>query len=195
MSPIKPRRFTLVDAIVLIAAMAVALVPIRYFLTPDLLEARPTSWSLSSIWEFTLGWHWIATPFLVTWSLAVWVLRFRQPRPRLRRLFRQPGMAATTAILFSFALTGTKLFGLFGIHFLANSSGLADWHNLAPELFFMYSMRYLNVLCDAVLSVWMLLWLAGAWRSEASWVDRFGRGLGVFGAVYGSVFNCFAYAF
>jgi hypothetical protein len=104
MQQAKIRRFTLIDAMVLIAATALALVPIRYGDSFGLLESIPSTSALEWLSFFAYGSYWILTPLLVAWSLALWALRFRQPRPRLRRLFRQPGMTATTAILLTVLL-------------------------------------------------------------------------------------------
>jgi hypothetical protein len=94
-SPI-PRRFTLVDAMVLIAATAIAMVLMR----PLLEEMRPLgvhslgdALRLGSTVSVTLE------PMALTLSLAVGLLRLREPRPRLRRAFRQPGMVACMAVL------------------------------------------------------------------------------------------------
>ena len=52
-------------------------------------KGRFTSYLLSGI-EVT---H----PFLMMWTFALVILGLRQPRPRIRRLVRQPGMAACSA--------------------------------------------------------------------------------------------------
>ncbi len=188
------RRFTLIDAMVLIAATAVALVAIRYIDDLDLLGASRAGWTFEGVWLAALGLHWILTPLLITWSLALWVLRLRQPRPRLRRLFRQPGMAATTVILLSVVLLLFKLFGMIAIVCLANPSAFGTSGGGLPfEVLFVYSRQYLGALGDALLAVWLVLWLARAWRCEASWIDRAGRALGIVGVVYGLFFSCIAF--
>jgi len=186
--------FTLIDATVLIAATAVALVPIRYAYASGMLEALPPPWTPASVLSIVLELHWILAPPLVTWSLAVWVLRLRQPRPRLRRLFRQAGMAATTAILLTVLLLLIKIFGLFGVAFVLDPNRFAtsgDW--LVFEAVIEYPRQHLGALCDAVLAVWLVLWLARVWRCEASWVDRVGRALGILGVAYGLLFSCLAF--
>jgi hypothetical protein len=89
------RKFNLFDAMVLVAANAAALALLRMFLVEGRFfqgapfQGRFESWVLSGIEA--------AYPFLMTSTFALVILRLRQPRPRIRRLFRQPGMAACSA--------------------------------------------------------------------------------------------------
>ena len=100
-----PRKFTLLDAMVLIAATAVAFVLLR------VLFARPGASLLDSfgypifgpLSQFASDLHMIVSPFVVTWSAALCILRMRRPRPRLSRVFRQPGISACSAILIASA--------------------------------------------------------------------------------------------
>ena len=96
-----PRKFTLVDATALIAATAVAFVPIRLFDNdPEThLGLQDSGWTLWSIllfgWELNL----LMSPLVVAWSAALCLLRLRCPHPRLSRACRQPGTAACLAIV------------------------------------------------------------------------------------------------
>jgi hypothetical protein len=191
---IKPRRFTLVDAIVLIAATAIGLAPIRYFVADGFGEAisAPASWEFVAV--IALDAYWILTPLLLTWTLALWLLRLRQPRPRFRRLVRQPGMAATTAILLTVLILPVKVVGMFAVAWLAGSYPFVAANNeLRMDIFFVYARHYLTALCDGVLAAWLVLWLARVWRSESSWIDRAGRALGIFVAIYSALFSCVAF--
>jgi hypothetical protein len=192
-NPTRPRKFTLIDAIVLIAATAVALVPIRYVYIYGFAfqDVFPFEWTLDTIFSLAPACYWVVTPLLVTWSLAVWALRWRQPRPRLHRLFRQPGLAATTAILVTAVLFIIKLLGEFGLRRLVDPVAFQQ-----PPLKFATGLVYeehIESMSGAVLTVWVVMWLAGAWRSEASWVDRAGRALGVCGLIHSLFFSWFAF--
>jgi hypothetical protein len=172
-----PRKFTLFDAMVLIAATAIALLPIRLFLSSIAgisAKSHPAQiLYLVLITDATL------CPFAMSLSLAVWTLRLRQPRPGLPRAFRQPGMAACTATLVysSFFVTSAiiSLFlsyfadGVFGPHMFTNFN-FVIWFLLLP-------MAMLGI---TVFAVWVVLWLIGAWRPEPSWIDRAGRVLGIY---------------
>ncbi|MGO9465028.1 MAG: hypothetical protein ACLQIB_12215 [Isosphaeraceae bacterium] len=89
------RKFTLLDAMILVAATAAGLALLRMLLA----EGR---FSLGAIFvgRFTSrvlgGIEW-AYPFLMMWTFALVILGLRPPRPPIRRLARQPGMAACSA--------------------------------------------------------------------------------------------------
>ena len=121
----RARPFTLLDAMVLIAATAIALLPFRFFLS--VFEGLSATLSVAHrIVEVVFVADALICPLALSLSLALWVLRLRQPRPGLPRVFRQPGMAASTAILvyLSLFMTATliSLFlnyfasGIFGSH-------------------------------------------------------------------------------
>jgi len=105
MEPTPRRKFTLIDAMVLIAATALALVPIHYIYAAVGVFDLPTDSSLDSFLIIMMGVYAILIPLLITLSLALWLLRLRRPRPRFRQVFRQPGMAASTAILLAALLS------------------------------------------------------------------------------------------
>jgi len=172
-----PRKFTLVDAMVLIAAIALAFVPIRLVLVK--YRGFPANLALA---DDARGLGLFVNEMLFhlafTLSLALWLLRLRKPRPVLRRIFRQPGMAACTAalvsmifILIRFMVSSVLSFEFCSVMLLAwdDPSSLLDrWTG---------PMSWIGI---AVAVAWMSLWLSGAWRSEPSWIDRAGRGLGIY---------------
>jgi len=162
---------------VLIAATGIALLPLRLFLAgfPG-ISAGSTP---AQILRLGLIVDAMLCPVAWSLSLALWVLRLRQPRPGLPRVFRQPGMAASTAILVysSFFMTAT-LISLFLNYF---SSGIFTQHMFIPMNFVMWililAMSFMGI---TVFAVWTVLWLIGAWRPEPSWIDRAGRVLGIY---------------
>jgi hypothetical protein len=104
--PAMNRRFTLLDAIVLMAAlsfaMAVSIVNWKTNRTLRLWEAEGDAVSYWRRW----GWydsfgHAVLSGCLGLGAIAVALvaLRLRQPRPRLNRLLLQPGTAACAGIL------------------------------------------------------------------------------------------------
>jgi hypothetical protein len=171
-----PRRFTLIDAIVLIAATAIALVPIRYILgdfqfpetrTPGDLVERGAELSV------------ILEPLAMMLSLALWLLRLRRPRPRLRRIFRQPGTAAgTTIIVCTLGVLCMFLTIVLMNYITTRSRRFVIIDGVSGELesfFVLLSFAGFPVSC-----VWIALRLAGVWRAEPSWIDRTGRVLGIY---------------
>jgi hypothetical protein len=173
---------------VLIAATAGALVLMR----PLLEEMRPLGvHSPGDALRLGLTVSVILEPMALTLTLAVGLLRLREPRPRLRRVFRQPGMAACMAVL-SFIFI--NIFMFISYHIIMD---------IDPK--FYNSGHYLNLYDDggwilllsftgwaggwilllsftgwAVSAAWIVLRLAGAWRAEPGWIDRTGRALGIY---------------
>jgi hypothetical protein len=170
-----PRKFTLTDAMVLIAAIGVAFVLIRQYL--DYLYGRnfaltpPGSFALTSYWKYGTFLSRVLAPLATSLSLALWVLRIRPPRPSRRRLFRQPGMVACTA-----AVLGTVIFLL---KVFLNKFFLY-WDNSGMQRLDAVWFVRLPLNGEIVAVTWIVLILSGFWRSEPSWIDRAGRALGVY---------------
>lgn len=136
----------------------------------------------------------VAAPFALMWTLAILGLRLPRPRPRWRRLVRQPGLVAGMAVaaalvvrLIGYAILRLRLIGqgLVNIYYQGDINGGPTISTNAPRnsefLMFGYShaMNSLAVIGVAVASSWMLLGISGRWRAERSWIDRAGRALGI----------------
>ena len=103
MRPATQRKFTLLDAMVLIAATGIALVPVRLFLWEN--WHFPEEWSASEVLQAGLDANIVLVPPALALTAACWLLRMMPPRPRIRRVFRQPGLAAgTTTMVFALAV-------------------------------------------------------------------------------------------
>jgi hypothetical protein len=173
-----PRKFTLFDAMVLIAAAAIALLPVRLFLSA--FAGLSESLSLAyRIVEFAFVADALVCPLALSLSLAVFVLRLRKPRPGLPRVFRQPGMAACTAVLvYCLLFLIATLISLFLSYF---ASGLFLNHMFLQFNFAIWLLVLpMSMMGITVAAVWILLWLIGAWRPEPSWIDRAGRAVGIY---------------
>lgn len=152
------RRFTLLDAMLLTAATAVGL-SVSRFLEPDLHPVDLLR-DIRSLAGFL-------APILACWVVAWFVIRFRGPRPRFRRLVRQPGMVgclAAAGVLairwghepFVMLLTGRTL------GFFMSEKGWPAHYFVGP----------------AVLAAWMTLALGGRTRPARGWIDRLGWSIG-----------------
>jgi hypothetical protein len=161
------RVFTLLDAMVFVAATAVGLAVIRtcspVYYTWQYTPIPPPTWVNWSSVVFS-HWSFYLSPLPAAWALAVLILRLRAPRPTLHRVFRQPGLVASCAVVLC-VLAGVA-------HYLADlhRPSYHEW----PFEYTTYSAG-----C-AVGAVWLVLWLGGRWRAERSWIDRLGRGLGAY---------------
>ncbi len=198
------REFTLVDAMILIAAVAVGFAGIRaegtdhYHLRPAYAlnplshrtfvgggsfggnvglpsEQLPPQW-------LSLVFHWSgivkqAAPVVAVLSLSLIVIRFRRPRPRFRRLIRQPGLVAGLAML---AVLGINaLLGSVQILLAAtDQSKMTDPKFYANFSFLACQMLRPGMVGMAVLAAWLVLKVSGRWRREPGWVDSAGLALG-----------------
>jgi hypothetical protein len=189
MSDLKPghvaarRRFRLLDAMILIAATGVAC---GLMLGIERVTQGQVSWSTVS--ELASGaqgqleaWKLVVTtvflvvllamPFAAMWTLAIIPLRFTGPRPRFRRLARQPGINAAFSACVALVLAGVE-------------AGVTLWLD-GNEFTYFFLLAIPTYPALAVLIAWMTLLVGGRWRAEPSWVDRLGRALGVYWIVEG----------
>jgi hypothetical protein len=171
-----PRKFTLVDAMVLIAATAIAFVPIRLFLWEN--WHFPEEHTVPEIWRAGLEINVSLVPLAVSLSMAVWLLALKKPRPSLRRVFRKPGIAACTV-----TLVYSILSSLGYLIFLRFSHALdrGTFNDPASAMLWIrIGMQPIFLVGGAVASLWTVMWLGGTWYAERSWIDRAGRVLGIY---------------
>jgi hypothetical protein len=120
------------------------------------------------------------------WSIGLFVLSLRRPRPRLRRLARQPGFVACGAVTLVAAI---RLLGFFTLlartignprTFLTLSLGVLNAFSVTGSYNSAYFAASAFGLSVAVAAAWLLLSVSGRWRSEPAWLDRAGRCLGAY---------------
>jgi hypothetical protein len=160
------RRFTLFDVMILVAATAAGFALMRPLAGAAFAHQVMRNYGLA--WSALVRASWVIlamTPLLAVWSLALLVLRLRQPRPRFRRLLRQPGFVASISVVFGSLIS---LIILLLCSIKVGRSELAD-----AVLFITYPVGY------APANGWLLLMISGKWRNEKSWIDLTGRVLGV----------------
>ena len=167
------RRFTLFDVIVAVAATGLALTLARTHLLYLWANLRaipfrgPAGWIgawafLQTRTDVTLSLLVLAlnslASLLLASTLAFLIMGLRRPRPRLGRLLLQPGMVAVEILFLGLlAAIGLDLIG--------------DHEHLNTAVFVTTSA--------GIPLAWTILALRGLWDAEPSWIDRFGRGLGV----------------
>jgi len=180
-----PRRFTLADAMILVAAMAIGFAWSRAFVA----ILRDPSSAIPHAVLRALFWIQAAQPCLMTLFLATLICRLRPPRPPLKRLIRQPGLVASAAAVFVYSLDSI----LTGLHQAANVAlsyfGLTL--GIVRTSWFLYWAVVYGIACS-----WILLAVSRRWRAEPSWVDRLGRVLGATWLVIAFLLNeVFTFAF
>jgi hypothetical protein len=161
--PGRCRRFTLGDALILVAALAVgcALARLAYLEWRQQYGRRPipTAYRLSASIELGQA---LAFWMVTALTLAYWPLRLRRPRPTLGRVMRQPGATACGMAPFFLAellLLAARdgdgsipMLGIAGLGSLFTGTGVAVG--------------------------WSLGWWWGPARAEPGWIDAMGRALG-----------------
>jgi hypothetical protein len=134
--------------------------------------AVPEGDSWYEIWQCGLALNQMFSIVALCLSLPFLTLRLKPPRPALRRIFRQPGMAACTAVVaYSLLLViSSVVYQLRGLVI----------GNEALNIFDMVSMLECVPLGGAVAGAWIALWLTRTMCPEPSWIDRSGRALGTY---------------
>lgn len=176
------RNFTISDALVLIAAIAIGFAWTRFYLNsewggesyPD-IEGRlgPVSAFHHGV-EVVNWWTTGVSNCLAVVTIALLILRLRGgPRRRLRYLTRRPGTVAGGAVLLT--VSWDLLYAMIEVSGAALRAGSYDsiWQFTLLEL----SGHNAGV---AVAAAWTLLALSGRWRREPGWLDGMGTALGVY---------------
>ena len=116
---------------------------------------------------------------LVPSTMALFVLRLRHPRPRRRRLMRQPGAVACTVATNVFLITSLGITAAVAIRYLSVWR-FSVWAMYFLPLYFhcAYGIRLPTLMGAGVTCGWATLALGGRWHPEPSWIDRAGRLVG-----------------
>jgi hypothetical protein len=171
------RRFTLVDGLILIAALAGGMGAVRGWVDlrsgPSRQPAArpPTRWDLSDWAEATrLG--------LLPLTVAVLLLALVSGRGRtLPARLATPGKVVPVAVATVTIATffDPQAFGaIAGFHYMYFLNG---GHRLLSVV---ERISSIESVATAVAIAWIVLAIAGAWRREDDWTGRLGRGLGIF---------------
>jgi hypothetical protein len=121
----------------------------------------------------------VAIPFVAAWTPACLLVQVTKPRPRWRRLTREPGFAAcliATAVSVSTVLIASTC------------NWLSLWPVLTPSSEHMNARILGGILAGSgVLWGWVTMWLCGVCRPSPTWSDRLGRFTGAVWIVLGAI--------
>jgi hypothetical protein len=154
------RKFSLLDAMVVIAATAAGLAIDRIAWLDIIRWGDP---NLKSFRGFTILVIILSVPVAAMWTTATLVLQLRHPRYRLRRLVRRPGMAACCAATSALAIDGG----------LAVCAMLGTSGDFTSRLILVYGLPMMAG--GGVTTVWALSMMAGQYRVSSDWSERLGR--------------------
>ena len=198
------RPFTLLDAMILVAATALDLAGFRaelghhyhrsllYVLQDGKEYQTLVNWPGNAVprWYLSIytGGRLAArsVPMLASWSLALLVIRLRRPRPSRQPLFRQPGMVAGCAV--ALAVATNALFCSVQVLLAGlGQSALVDVRYYGSLAYLCCQTFQGGPIGLAVLASWTILALSGRWRREPGWIDRAGSVLGGIWIAYLSI--------
>jgi hypothetical protein len=157
-------KFTLADIMILVAAAAVGALLLRVLL--ENWSSYPPGWRVPLTWKYGRG----ASPFLLTFPVALLLMRARAPRPPARRVYRQPGSLACLAVPIELLTHDLFLVARSWLVTLLGSPITFSVENFVAHTLFAG---------HSVALVWAVMALTRTWRPEASWIDRAGRAYGV----------------
>jgi hypothetical protein len=190
------RRLRVADLILLVAAVALGFAGGRFIAEFGEINLARDWDDLRSDWKDDRG-RWfqsstlilhaidLATPTLVACSAAILISRLRNPRPRRRRLFRQPGFLGLVAALAVYSWYMAEVLGGFLYEELLptaySENFVIDLQELSAsfvDAVFAWSQAASHM-GMAVALAWVVAGAGGRLRPEPSWVDRAGRAMGV----------------
>jgi hypothetical protein len=118
------------------------------------------------------NWFTLASPLLLSLSLALTAARLLPPRPRFLEVFQQPGLVANWITCLIAGFNAITMFSM-------NMDKLSSVDGIVKLFRFAFFWPTASDAGGGVLIAWMTLAMAGCWRAEPSWIDRSGRVLGV----------------
>jgi hypothetical protein len=170
------RRFTLLDAMLLVVAAAFGAWLARLLLISDEIVI---AWPTRATWV-----DWFGASYLVLLGVTLGgaAVRLRPPRPPLRRLARQPGflagLAVTANIALGTALTALNWYNTRWIPGRTAAQALSWLHGYLLSIGGPWNVAF------AVSLAWIIGGIQGFRWGQADWVERAGRWLGVLWLLY-----------
>jgi hypothetical protein len=166
---IPERRFSLADAMVLVAAAVPGLMLLRSAVALGIFSLSPNPKAPPGrdfIHNLTVS----SGCILGSLTFAVLVLSFHRPWPNLREVIGRPGFVACVAVV---AASFLPL-----VHFVIGVAALTAT-GLNVAWYFMNTLSMLvNSAGQMIIGAWIALALIGRWRPGPTWKDRLGGVLG-----------------
>lgn len=186
------RLFSLIDGMILIAAIALGFAGVRaesgdhyhhralytlYQSSVDTHAVLNPSSAYQRIWKVVASIQ-RSLPVVAAMTVAWLIIRLRRPRPSTRSLSRHPGFVALVAVLISLAFN--LVFGLIQL-FLATIgfTTSVDPRFYANVSFLACQTLQAHPAGSAIVASWTVLYLSRRWIREGDWSDWAGFWMGV----------------
>jgi hypothetical protein len=189
--PLAPRPFRISDAMVLVAATAVAFAIIRHGWPAGI--AFTTFGGQFEQWLFF--WLHQVVPFPALWSFAVFAIDWRDRRKARRRGLRHAGLVANYAATVAIAVTALIGTAFLIVHVLEDYQAIPKVFSHPTQMhpFPPFANTPLEEIAGAaVLGAWSVMAASRQWRTERSWIDRLGR---VLGGIWIALFLIYLYGY
>jgi hypothetical protein len=163
-------RFTILDAMAMVAAAAVGVALSRSYYGEVMSVERIQGGSF----EYRAGVY-LAALLALPFAAALAWCRLQRPYRPIRRLAREPGsvaLLAVTVCVVTLVLDQVLMLmlpGPPGTRFIGGA-----WRPLIGP-----AGMLATITGPATCAAWSLQWLAGYWRPRSGWIDRAGRALGI----------------
>jgi hypothetical protein len=189
------RRFSLLDALVLVAAIALGFAWVRAIEVRDSRRGFRTlsGWDYVDLASTRLekGWRTaeVYLPVAAALTIALPVLACRRPGPGLRRLSRRPGFVAPAAVcvaLLASAAGAAAVTTRDDVFLRGHLSRVEDHYDFSFPGDLIPSVGPAH--CGLAVAVgWSLLILGRRWQPSPDWLDRSGRALGLFWLIWAAI--------
>jgi hypothetical protein len=177
----RPRRsFTLLDAMVLVAATAIGLAAARGLHKPiwSMTSMSVESGLYSAISLAVARWIVIALPMAWAWTITLSLLGLRGFQTGRRAPLILPGSAACGAATIAMAIEMINLLAVLSAIVIWGGMSRPRMGWLIAELIVEIDMPGVATPGLAVTIAWVALAVSRRWQPEPSWIDRAGRLMG-----------------
>ena len=185
----RDRRFNTIDGMILVAAVAVGLAAAIAYRGQAQADLRRFFGEVEKWDSLFAPTFWIGAviesgkPLLLSLTAIMPLLRLRAPRPRLREAMRQPGLAACATVIAVF-LIGVVVAVASRLAVISTLGRDSEVIFESMESWTTFGNNITNRGGEAVVAVWLVLWLSRACRHDGGWIDRLGLVLGSLWVLY-----------
>jgi hypothetical protein len=170
------RRLHLSDLMLLVAATAPAFLVVQMHWPIDTTIMN----SYVNITTTIRNFMYVLSFPMAAWTLTLFLLRLRRPRPPMRQLIHHSGTSACTGAVVVMVVRLITLALVLGF----TAVDLPSYRSLPGIVVLIGDIDEFQAVPSeigcAVAAIWTLQLISGQWEARPSWIDRLGRVLGMF---------------